>query len=90
MTSADQRITEDVDKFCFAVSDLYSHTFKPLLDVIFFTRSLSKVMGYRGQFTLYLYYLVVAYTLRGISPPLSQMASQEAALTGSFRAAHQV
>ena len=44
----------------------------------------------RGQFALYLYYLVVAYVLRAISPPLSQMASQEAALTGSFRAAHQV
>ena len=38
---------EDVDKFCFSVSDLYSHTFKPLMDVIFFTRSLSKVMGYK-------------------------------------------
>ena len=47
MTSADQRITEDVDKFCFSIGDLYSHTFKPLMDVIFFTRSLSKIMGYR-------------------------------------------
>lgn len=39
---------------------------------------------------LYGYYIVVAYILRTISPPLAQMASQEAALTGSFRAAHQV
>jgi hypothetical protein len=28
LTHADQRITEDVEKFCFSVSDLYSHTFK--------------------------------------------------------------
>ncbi|GAX78160.1 hypothetical protein CEUSTIGMA_g5602.t1 [Chlamydomonas eustigma] len=89
MTSTDQRITEDVDKFCFCISDLYSHTFKPFLDVVLFTRSLSKVMGYRGQFALYGYYLIVAYVLRAISPPLAQMTSQEAALTGSLRAAHQ-
>mmetsp|Transcript_5153 Transcript_5153/g.11220 ORF Transcript_5153/g.11220 Transcript_5153/m.11220 type:complete len:766 (-) Transcript_5153:214-2511(-) len=89
MTNADQRITEDVEKFCFAISELYSHTFKPLLDVILFTRSLSKVMGYKTQFALYGYYLVVAYVLRAMSPPLASMAAQEAALTGSFRAAHQ-
>ena len=36
----------------------YSYTFKPLLDVLLFTRSLSKTMGYRGQFGLYAYYVV--------------------------------
>lgn len=89
MTSADQRITEDLEKFCFSISDLYSHTFKPVLDVILFTRSLAKAMGYKSQFLLYGYYLVVAYLLRIISPPLAQMSAQEAALTGAFRAAHQ-
>ena len=44
----------------------------------------------RGQFALYLYYLLVAWVLKNISPPLAQMASQEAALTGAFRSAHQV
>ncbi len=49
LTNADQRITEDVEKFAFAIADLYSYTFKPLLDVLLFTRSLSRIMGYRGQ-----------------------------------------
>ena len=49
LTNADQRITEDVEKFSFAIADLFSYTFKPLLDVILFTRSLSKIMGYKGQ-----------------------------------------
>lgn len=89
LTHADQRITEDVEKFAFSISELYSHTFKPLLDVILFTRSLSKVMGYKGQFGLYLYYLLVAYLLRIISPPLAQMTAQETALTGTLRGAHQ-
>ncbi|MEW5310860.1 MAG: hypothetical protein WDW38_002620 [Sanguina aurantia] len=89
MTNADQRLTEDVEKFSYAASELYSHTFKPLLDVILHTRSLSRVMGYQSQFALYAYYVVAAYLLRSISPPLAQMTAQEASLSGSFRAAHQ-
>jgi len=34
LTHADQRITEDVEKFCFSISDLYSHTFKVGYDLI--------------------------------------------------------
>lgn len=49
MMGADQRITEDVEKFSFAIADLYGYTFKPLLDVLLFTRSLSRIMGYKGQ-----------------------------------------
>lgn len=38
-----------MEKFSFAIADLFSYTFKPLLDVILFTRSLGRIMGYRGQ-----------------------------------------
>lgn len=76
MTNADQRLTEDVEKFSYAISELYSHTFKPLLDVVYHTHSLSKVMGYQSQFALYAYYVFAAYLLRSISPPLTQMTAQ--------------
>ena len=89
LTNADQRITDDVEKFSHAVSELYSYTFKPLLDVLLFTRSLSKTMGYRGQFALYAYYALCAVGLRATSPPLASMTAQETALAGAFRAAHQ-
>lgn len=89
LTGADQRITEDVEKFSYAVSELYSYTFKPLLDVILFSRSLAHLMGYRSQLMLYGYYLCCATILRKASPPLALMTAQEAALTGAFRAAHQ-
>lgn len=46
LTAADQRLTEDVEKFAHSIAELYSYTFKPLLDVVLFTRSLAKVMGY--------------------------------------------
>lgn len=63
---------------------------QPLLDVIVFTRSLSRSMGYRGQLGLYLYYLLSAAALRKLSPPLALMTAQESSLSGGFRAAHQV
>lgn len=63
---------------------------QPLLDVILFTRSLSRSMGYKGQLGLYLYYLLSAAALRKLSPPLALMTAQESSLSGGFRAAHQV
>lgn len=90
LSNADQRITEDVEKFAYSISELYGYTFKPLLDVLVFTRSLSKIMGYKGQLGLYAYYVCVALGLRYISPPLALMTSQETGLSGSFRNAHQV
>jgi ABC-type uncharacterized transport system fused permease/ATPase subunit len=89
LTAADQRITEDVERFSASLADLYSHTLKPALDLVLFTRSLSRTMGYRGQFALYSYYLLVAWLLRLISPPLAQLAAAEAGLSGGYRAAHQ-
>ena len=58
--------------------------------MLLFTRSLAKVMGYKGQFALYAYYVASAAALRALSPPLALMTAQEAALGGAFRAAHQV
>lgn len=60
---------------------------QPLLDVLLFTRSLSRVMGYKGQIGLYGYYVAVAWLLRALAPPLAQMTAQESALVGSFRCA---
>ena len=88
LTHADQRLTEDVEKFTAAVAELYSYTFKPALDVLLFTRSLARIMGYKGQLGLYAYYLASAALLRSISPPLALMTAQETGLTGALRAAH--
>jgi hypothetical protein len=64
------------------------HAFlQPLLDVLLFTRSLSRVMGYKGQIALYLYYIGVANMLRAIAPPMAAMTAQESALVGAFRCA---
>ena len=62
---------------------------QPLLDVLMFSRSLARIMGWRGQFVLYAYYLASALGLRALSPPLALITAQETGLSGAFRAAHQ-
>ena len=58
--------------------------------VLLFTRSLAKSLGYRPQLALYAYYLLTAAGLRAMSPPLALMTAQETGLAGAFRSAHQV
>lgn len=88
MEHADQRLTEDVEKFCETLSELYSRTLKPVLDLLVFSRSLSKIIGYRGQAILYSYFIVVGALLRNVSPPLARMTAQYSSISGAFRAAH--
>lgn len=85
---ADQRITDDVEKFCDTITDLYSYTFKPILDIAVFSRSLSHIIGYKGQLILYGYFFLMSNLLRQLSPPLAAMTAQWSALSGDFRSAH--
>jgi ABC-type uncharacterized transport system fused permease/ATPase subunit len=88
LSHADQRLTDDVEKFCESIAELYSNTFKPLLDILLFTRSLAEIMGIRGQLFLHSYFIVIGALLRAMSPPLSLMTSQYSALNAAFRSAH--
>ena len=88
LSHSDQRITDDVEKFCETVAELYSHTFKPLLDVLVFSRSLARIIGYKGQIGLYAYFIVVGAFLRRISPPLGKMTAEFASLSADLRTAH--
>ena len=88
LSHPDQRITDDVEKFCETVADLYSYTFKPLLDVIVFSRALARIIGYKGQLGLYVYFIVVGAFLRRVSPPLGKMTAEFASLSADLRKSH--
>eukprot|EP00177_Eucheuma_denticulatum_P001688 GFKZ01003037.1.p1 GENE.GFKZ01003037.1~~GFKZ01003037.1.p1 ORF type:complete len:688 (+),score=101.92 GFKZ01003037.1:72-2135(+) len=88
LSHPDQRITDDVEKFCDTMAELYSYTFKPLLDVIVFSRSLSQMIGYKGQIALYTYFVLIGAVLRRMSPPLGRMTAEFSSLSGDLRSAH--
>lgn len=86
--NADQRITEDIAKFSSTLAELYSTTFKPVVDVALFTAKLTRVVGYKGPIAMFFYYLFSSLVLRGMMPSFARLTSQQQHLEGNFRFAH--
>ncbi|KAK3752233.1 hypothetical protein QZH41_012240 [Actinostola sp. cb2023] len=47
IANADQLLTQDVDKFCTCLADLYSNVSKPLLDIVIYVHKLSGAIGFQ-------------------------------------------
>lgn len=84
----DQRLTEDVDKWSHAVTNLYSNFSKPLLDIILFSKKLSELLGWAGPATLIAWYVGSAFILKMFSPAFGVMYATHQKLEGEFRASH--
>lgn len=84
----DQRMTEDLEKWSNAVSNLYSNFSKPLLDIILFSRKLSELLGWVGPSVLIGWYFVSAVILKIMSPSFGVLYANQQKLEGEFRASH--
>ena len=85
---ADQRITQDIDRFCSALSELFTSTFKPILDVILFSKKLASSAGAEGPSIMFLYFFLSGAFLRTITPSFGRLTSQQQNLEGDFRHCH--
>jgi ATP-binding cassette, subfamily D (ALD), member 3 len=88
LDNADQRVAEDLNQFCYTISDLYARTFKPLLDVVLSTSRMSQTMGYSGLLTLYVYFGLSGAIVRAFSPPFGEYIAQTQKREGDFRRTH--
>lgn len=88
LDNPDQRITQDIQEFCKSFSNLYSHTFKPLLDFILNTVMLASNIGYKGPFTMQMYFVAAFVFVKSISPPFGKMVGQKQCLEGFFQTQH--
>jgi len=88
LSNADARVTQDLNEFCNVFADIYSRTFKPVLDMVVCTYQLSQSLGYAGPMTLYSYYILIGYALRMVMPPFPKLLSQQAELESNFRRSH--
>jgi len=48
IANADQLLTQDVERFCTSVAELYSNISKPILDILIYARKLSGAIGIQG------------------------------------------
>jgi hypothetical protein len=71
--SSDQRVTADIVNFCSAISNLYTTIFKPLVDVILFSRKLMGVIGLKAPILLFFYYAFMGGVKRYIMPAFGKV-----------------
>ena len=48
IANPDQLLTQDVEKFCNTVSDLYTNLSKPIIDVALYVYKLTGTIGFQG------------------------------------------
>jgi len=53
IANADQLLTQDVERFCTSVAELYSNISKPILDILIYARKLSGAIGIQGTGPVY-------------------------------------
>ncbi|XP_054723469.1 ATP-binding cassette sub-family D member 3-like [Uloborus diversus] len=85
ISNPDQLLTQDVDKFCASVTDLYSNISKPTLDIIIFVQRLSSSIGAEGPSLMMTYLLFAGLLLTRLRRPIGKMTMTEQKLEGELR-----
>lgn len=86
--NVDQLLTVDIERFCTTLADLYSNLSKPMLDVVLFSRRLSRSLGMQGPLFMIGYFALCSLVLTGLQPPFGDLASNEQKLEGEYRLHH--
>ncbi|CAF3487859.1 unnamed protein product [Rotaria sp. Silwood1] len=85
ISNIDQLLTQDVEKFCTSVADLYTNISKPFLDIIIYARKLSGSIGPSGPSLLVLYLVCSGLVLTRLRRPIGHMTVAEQQFEGEFR-----
>ena len=73
ISNADQLLTQDVEKFCNSLTELYSNISKPLLDVVIYSVKLTQAIGASGPAIMLGYLFVSGVFLTNLRKPVAQM-----------------
>ncbi|EDV26699.1 uncharacterized protein TRIADDRAFT_54985 [Trichoplax adhaerens] len=85
IANADQLLTQDVERFCESVTELYSNISKPLLDIIIYARELAAAIGAQGPGYMLVYLAISGLVLTRLRRPISRMTVTEQKLEGEYR-----
>eukprot|EP01087_Luapelamoeba_hula_P004424 TRINITY_DN1436_c0_g1_i1.p1 TRINITY_DN1436_c0_g1~~TRINITY_DN1436_c0_g1_i1.p1 ORF type:complete len:668 (-),score=128.73 TRINITY_DN1436_c0_g1_i1:83-2086(-) len=85
IANADQLLTQDVERFCTSVAELYSNISKPVLDIVIYARKLSGAIGIQGPMSMLGYLLVSGIVLTRLRRPIGRFTVKEQRLEGEFR-----
>ncbi|XP_014776217.1 ATP-binding cassette sub-family D member 3 [Octopus bimaculoides] len=85
ISNPDQLLTQDVEKFCNSVADLYSNLSKPVMDVIIYSLKLTNSIGIQGPATMLLYLAISGLLLTRVRRPVAKLTMKEQRLEGEYR-----
>lgn len=85
ISNADQLLTQDVEKFCDSVVELYSNISKPILDILIYVQKLTQAIGGQAPGVMILYLLLSGTLLTHLRRPISRLTVTEQRLEGDFR-----
>uniref|UniRef100_A0A4W6EYG4 ATP-binding cassette, sub-family D (ALD), member 3a n=1 Tax=Lates calcarifer TaxID=8187 RepID=A0A4W6EYG4_LATCA len=85
IANADQLLTQDVEKFCNSVVDLYSNLSKPLLDIGLYIFKLTSAIGAQGPAIMMAYLLISGLFLTRLRRPIGKMTVTEQRYEGEYR-----
>ncbi|XP_026527627.1 ATP-binding cassette sub-family D member 3 isoform X2 [Notechis scutatus] len=81
----DQLLTQDVEKFCNSVVDLYSNLSKPFLDIVLYIFKLTSAIGAQGPSSMMAYLLFSGFFLTRLRRPIGKMTVTEQKYEGEYR-----
>ncbi|KAM7390893.1 hypothetical protein PAMA_008883 [Pampus argenteus] len=85
IANADQLLTQDVEKFCNSVVELYSNLSKPLLDIGLYIFKLTSAIGAQGPTIMMSYLLISGLFLTRLRRPIGKMTVTEQRYEGEYR-----
>ncbi|CAK6973268.1 ATP-binding cassette sub-family D member 3a isoform X2 [Scomber scombrus] len=85
IANADQLLTQDVEKFCNSVVELYSNLSKPLLDIGLYIFKLTSAIGAQGPTVMMSYLLISGLFLTRLRRPIGKMTVTEQRYEGEYR-----
>ena len=85
IANADQLLTQDVEKLCESMVDVYSNLTKPLLDMVLYIVRLSSAIGFQAPGSILAYLVVSGIFLTWLRRPIGRMTVVEQQLEGELR-----
>ena len=85
IANADQLLTQDVDRFCEGIVELYSNLSKPIVDVLLYVWRLGGALGFQAPSRLFIYLLITGIFLTYLRRPIGKLTVIEQQLEGEFR-----
>lgn len=84
----DQRLTQDIEKWSVALSNLFINFTKPTLDLILFSQKLAEYVTWKGPVYAIASYGATSFLMRYLSPAFGRLRATEQILEGEYRKSH--